>query len=86
MSRSIPKVVALILVSLCLAWLLRLYDSATLAKINSMAPAEYFQRQRELHSHSYFVHILSCLVAGGFFLGVVEFVATIIEKVLPKRT
>jgi hypothetical protein len=86
MSRSIPKVVALILVSLCLAWLLRLYDSTALAKINSMSPTEYIQRQRELHGHSYSMHILSCLVAGGFFLGVVEFVATVIERMVGKRT
>jgi hypothetical protein len=85
MSRSIPKAVALILVSLCLAWLLRLYDLSSLAKINSMSPAEYIQRQRELHSHSYFAHILTCLVAGGFFLGVVEFVATVIEKIVPNK-
>jgi len=86
MSRSIPKVLALILVSICLAWLLRQYDAAALHLIDSMSAAGYIQHQRDLHSHSVFLHFFTCLVCGGFFLGTVEFVAYMIANLSGRKS
>jgi hypothetical protein len=86
MARSIPKVVALVLVSLCLAWLLRQYDAAAMHLIDSMSTADYFQHQRDLHSHSIYLHFLTCLICGGFFLGTIEFVAYMIANLSGRKS
>jgi hypothetical protein len=86
MSRSIPKVAALILVSICLAWLLRQYDAAALHLIDTMSTADYIQHQRDLHSHSISLHFLSCLICGGFFFGTVEFVAFLISNLSGRKS
>jgi hypothetical protein len=80
MSRSIPKVIALLLMSLFLAWLLGQYDAKALAMMDSL-PAEYLRQQRLLHSHSFLLHAVTCLICGGFFFGTIEFVAYMIENV-----
>jgi len=85
MSRSTPKVIALLLMSLFLAWLLGKYDARALAMMNSMSTAEYIRQQRELHGHSFLLHAFTCLVCGGFFLGTIEFVAYMIENLSGKR-
>jgi hypothetical protein len=85
MSRSTPKVVALLLVSLFLAWLLGQYDAKALAMMDSMSTADYFRHQRELHGHSFLLHAFTCLVCGGFFLGTIEFVAYMIENLSGTR-
>jgi hypothetical protein len=85
MSRSIPKVIALFLVSLFLAWLLGRYDARALAMMDSMPAAEFIRRQRELHGHSFLLHALTCLICGGFFLGTIEFTAYMIENLSGKK-
>jgi len=85
MSRSIPKVLALLLISLFLAWLLGKYDAQALAMIDSMSAADYIRHQRELHGHSFALHALTCLICGGFFLGTIEFVAYMIENLRGRR-
>jgi hypothetical protein len=85
MSRSTPKVIALVLVSLCLAWLLRQYDAAALRLIDSMSTVDYIQHQRDLHSHSVYLHFLTCLICGGFFFGTIEFVAYMIANLSGRK-
>jgi hypothetical protein len=85
MSRSTPKVIALLLMSLFLAWLLGKYDAQALSMMDSMSPAEYIRHQRALHGHSFLMLAFSCLVCGGFFLGTIEFVAYLIEDLTGKR-
>jgi hypothetical protein len=86
MSRSTPKVIALVLVSVCLAWLLRQYDAAALNLISSMSTADYIRHQQDLHSHSILLHFLTCLICGGFFLGTIEFVAYMIVNLSGKKS
>jgi hypothetical protein len=81
----IPKVIALILVSMVAAWLIKRYDVSALAKIDSMAPADYIQHQRELHQYPYIFHFIVYLMMGGFYLGVIEFIAYVIGLFIPKK-
>jgi hypothetical protein len=85
MSRSTPKVIALLLMSLFLAWLLGQYDAKALAMMDSMSVAEYLRHQRELHSHGFVLHAITCLICGGFFFGTIEFVAYMIENLSGNR-
>jgi hypothetical protein len=81
----IPKVIALVLISIGGGWLMLGFDADALSKINSMSPVDYIQRQRELHQHSYISHFVMCLIMGGFYLGAVEFLAYVIGLCFPKK-
>jgi hypothetical protein len=74
----IPKVIALILVSIGGAWIMLRIDAAALAKLDSMSATDYVQRQHELHHHSFVFHFLLVLMMGGFYVGIVEFIAYVI--------
>jgi hypothetical protein len=50
-----------------------------------MSTAGYIQHQRELHSHSVFLHFFTCLICGGFFFGTVEFVAYMISNLSGRK-
>ena len=80
----IPKVIALILVTAGISWLMMATDAAALSKIDSMSPSDYIQHQRELHHHSYIYHFISFLVLGGFYIGAVEFISYLIGPLIPK--
>jgi hypothetical protein len=74
----IPKVIALILASICGAYLMLRFDASSLAKLDSMSAADYVQHERELHSHSYFFHFILVLMMGGFYLGIIEFITYVV--------
>ena len=82
---SIPRVIALILVSIGIAWLFGRFDVSALAKINSMSPADYIQYQRGLHQHSFLHHFIVYLMLGGFYIGTVEFITYVIGLIIPKK-
>ena len=82
---QIPKVIALVLVSIGAAWLMMSSDASTLAKLDSMSPADYIQHQRELHHHSFVYHFILLLMMGGFYVGVVEFITYAIGLLIPKK-
>jgi hypothetical protein len=81
----IPKVIALILVSICGAFLMLKFDASALMKLDSMSAADFVQHERELHNHSYIFHFIIVLMMGGFYIGVIEFVAYVIGLVFPKK-
>ena len=83
----IPKSVALVLVSLGAAWLMLHSDASTLAKLDSMSPADFVQKQRELHHHAnpFVYHFLLILLMGGFYLGVIEFLTHVIGLLFKKK-
>lgn len=81
----VPKVIALILVSIFGAWLMLHFDASALAKLDSMSAADYVQKQRELHHHSFVFHFISVLIMGGFYLGVVEFLSYVIGSCFPGK-
>jgi len=74
----IPKVTALILVSICAAVLMLKFDSSALTKLDLMSAADVVQRQHELHHHSFVYHFILLLVMGGFYLGIIEFLTYVI--------
>jgi hypothetical protein len=82
----VPKVIALVLVTLCAAWLAVKLDTSSLAKMDSMSAADYIQRQRGMFHHSLVHHFIIFLIFGGFFLGAVEFLAYVIGFLIPKKS
>jgi hypothetical protein len=74
----IPKVIALILVSVCAAYMMKAFDASALTRLDSMSAADYIQRERELHSHAYYFHFIIVLMMGGFYLGIIEFITYVI--------
>ncbi len=81
----IPRVMALLLVSIVGAWLLLRIDASVLSKLDSMSAADYVQRQRELHHHSFVFHFIVILLMGGFYLGVIEFLSFIVGLCFPRK-
>ena len=84
-SSPLPKVAALIILTLGIAWLVHGYDASALNRINSMRAADYIAHQGHLHQHGYFFHFVTWLVLGGFYLGAVEFISYVIRLFLPKN-
>jgi hypothetical protein len=82
---SIPKFIALFLVSVCGAFLMLSFDASALTKLDSMSAADYVQRQRELHHHSFVFHFIVVMMMGGFYIGIIEFITYVIGLVLPKK-
>jgi hypothetical protein len=77
-SNPIPKAMALVLVSICGAFLLAKMDTRALVKLDSMSAIDYVQYQRSLHQHSYLFRCFVILLLGGFFVGTVDFIAYVI--------
>jgi hypothetical protein len=50
-----------------------------------MSAADYVQRQRELHHHSFVFHFIVVMMMGGFYIGIIEFITYVIGLVLPKK-
>ena len=61
------------------------FDASALTKLDSMSAADYVQRQRELHHHSFVFHFIVVLMMGGFYIGIIEFITYVIGLVLPKK-
>ncbi len=81
----LPKVAALIVLTLGIAWLAHGYDASVLSRLNSMSAADYIEHQRHLHQHGYVFHVITWLVIGGFYLGAVEFISYVIRLLTPKN-
>ena len=85
MKNPIPKAIALILVTIGVAWLTRVMDTSALAKIDSMSPTDYILYARKLHSHPFIFHFITFLILGGFYIGLVEFFSYVIGLLIPKK-
>jgi hypothetical protein len=77
-SNPIPRVVALLIVSISLALLMKGFDASMLAKLDSMSAAEVIQHERSLHLHSVSYQFFLMLVMGGFYMGAVDFLTYLI--------
>ena len=82
----VPKVIALVLVTLCIAWWMLGVDTRGLAKIDSMSAADYIQFQRGVHQHSFIFHFTILLIVGGFFVGTIDFLAYLIGLLIPRKS
>jgi hypothetical protein len=80
----IPKVVALILVSLFIAWRMHSYGSAQLAKLDSVSPAEYLTHKRHLYQISYTAIFIMLSLLGALYLSVIEGISYVIKLFMSK--
>jgi hypothetical protein len=85
-TNPIAKAIALVLVSICGTLLMVHSEAATLAKLDSMSATDYVQLQRNLHHHSFGFHFFTILMIGGFFIGIIEFIAYVIGLCFKKPT
>jgi len=78
--------VALVLVSVGVALIMQGFDASSLAKLDSMSAAAVVEHQRSLHSHSFVFHFISWLIAGGFYVGIVEFITYVIGLLFQRKS
>ena len=83
-SNPLPRVISLLLVTLVVAWLMHLFNSHSLSRMESMTPADHFQYQRRVLAHSYLFSFVIALVFGGFYIGAVDAVTWLIRALMPK--
>jgi len=83
-NKPIAKFIALILVSVCLAFIAMSADGTNLAKLDSMSAANFVEFQRKLYHHSFFYHYIIWLVIGGIYIASVEFFAYVIGLLFKK--
>ncbi len=74
-NKPISKFIALILVSICVAFITVDADRTILAKLDLMSPTDYMQYQRHVYTHSFAHHYILWLMIGGFYIASVEFIA-----------
>ena len=72
---AIPKFIALLLVSIVVAFIAIDADTSILKKMDSMTAAEYIQYQRKLHNASFIHHFIIWVIVRGLYVASVEFIA-----------
>ena len=82
---TLPKLIALLLVSIAGAWLMLRIDASVLSKLETMSATAYVEKQRAIHHHSFGFHFILVLVLGGFYFGVVEFLSSLIGRCFKKK-
>jgi hypothetical protein len=80
----IPKLVAIIIVSLMLAWMFKMHDTSQTAKLNTMSPEDYVAHKRQVYQMSYFFWFGVLCVYGAFYTLIVEAIAFLIRAVWPR--
>jgi len=77
--------VALLIVSLPGAWWSHDNDVNELAKMNSLPPAEYVARLRELHTHSPVLTFITLLIMGAVFLAIIDLIVATLRYYGPHK-
>ena len=83
--KVIPKLVALLIVSLCCAWLMHHNGIGQIARLDSMSPADYVEYKRHVYQTPYPRIFLGVLALGALYLGLIEAVAFIVRRAVPKK-
>lgn len=84
-AKPIPKFIALLLVGICVAFIMRSADAFILAKMDSMSAADYIEHQRKLYHHSFIHHYVVWILIGGFYIASVEFFAFVVGLCFKKK-
>jgi len=80
------KVIALLLVSVLGMFVMQWVDADFFADLASKSPEAFMQEQKELHQQSLFLHFISALILGAFYIGLVEVLASVIyNRIIPRR-
>lgn len=80
----IPKFIALLLVSIVVAFITVSVDNTVLTKLNSISAAEYVELQRKLYHHSFLHHFILWVIIGGLYIASVEFITYVISRFTKK--
>jgi RsiW-degrading membrane proteinase PrsW (M82 family) len=83
-SSPLPRVISLVLLTLVLTWLLHRFDAHALRRIDAMAPVDFANYQRNMHSHSFLFAFVCVLLTGAIFLGLIELLALAVKALMPK--
>jgi hypothetical protein len=83
---AIPKFIALLLVSVGVAFIAIDADREVLAKADSMSAANFIAYVRGLHNHTFVYHYVVMFIVGGLFVASVEFIAYVIGFCFKKKT
>lgn len=78
----ISRMIAFILVSVGLTFLLHFFDEQRLAEIYSTPPDAYIQSEIEFNQNGLFADFFAALLLGGLYLGAVEVVAYAVRKIM----
>ena len=84
-STTASKAIALIFVSIGLAFALKRIDSDELSEMNSLSPDAYVQIQRMEHQHSFLHHFIIMFIFALLYFLAVEGVAWIVRGIWPKK-
>ncbi len=82
---AIPKFIALLLVSIVVAFIAISADGTILTKLDSMTATEYVESQRKLYHHSFLHHFILWVIVGGLYVASVEFIAYVIGLCFKKK-
>jgi hypothetical protein len=85
MEYVVPRLIALLLTSVCAAWLFQRGDHLLLAKMDAMSPADYFHQHRATFQRSYLFHFVELFFLGGFYYAEVEVLAFFVSLGFPKK-
>jgi hypothetical protein len=85
-TNAVPKFIALLLISIVVAFIATGTDSSLLAKIDSMTASEYIEYQRKIYHHSFMHHFTLWVIIGGLYVASVEFIAYVIGLCFKKKT
>jgi hypothetical protein len=81
----ISRIVAFILVSVGLVFLLHFFDNQKLAEIQSTPPDAYIMNEIQNLQWGFLPDIVEVFVFGAFYLVVVEIVAYVVRKILQRH-
>ena len=83
-SKPIPKFIALILVSVAVAFVAVSTDTSILTKLDSMSATDYVEYQRKLYHQTFVHHLILWLIVGALYVTSVEFIAYVIGLCVKK--
>jgi hypothetical protein len=83
-SNPLPRAISLVLVTLFVAWLFQIADAHSLKRMDSMLPAAYIDYRHGVLGHSYLFRFGTLLILGGFYLGTVEVITSLVRTLTPK--
>jgi hypothetical protein len=84
----ISKICALVLISLCLTWAIKVFDARQLAKLgnpDSVPPDYATAHLRHMHQHPPLQVFFMWLFTGAVYIGAVELLSYVIRRLFPKK-
>ena len=80
------RLIAFLLISAAAAWLARTGDARALARIDSLAPADYIAYQRHQHGNPYVTYLGGFLLIGALYLAAIALTAKVLRLLVRPPT